>query len=45
VEEVAKYGHSRKWNTSLVTNMNWLYECKKDFNDVISKWNGAMSLI
>ena len=34
-----KYGHISKWNTSLVTNMNYLFARKSDFNDDISKWN------
>ena len=33
------YGHISYWNTSLVTNMNWLFgQCVK-FNDNISEWD------
>ena len=33
------YGHISYWDTSLVTNMNWLFgQCVK-FNDTISEWD------
>ena len=35
----AKYGHISKWNTSMVTNLNNLFESKYNFNDDISRWN------
>jgi surface protein len=39
VEATVEHGYISKWNTSLVTNMNKLFEYKRDFNDDISKWN------
>ena len=39
VEATVEYGHISKWNTTMVTNMNKLFEYKRDFNDDISKWD------
>ena len=33
------YGHISRWDTSNVTNMNFLFEDKSHFNDDISAWN------
>ena len=34
-----RYGHISRWDTSRVTNMNYLFEGLTDFNDDISGWN------
>ena len=38
VAATVKYGHTSKWNTSLVTDMKELFKWS-EFNDDISKWN------
>ena len=35
----ARYGHISFWNTSKVTNMEYLFRIKYTFNDDISKWD------
>ena len=34
-----KYGHISIWDTSLITDMSFLFNYKKEFNDDISKWD------
>ncbi len=33
------YDHISDWDTSKVTNMNYLFSCREFFNDDVSKWN------
>ena len=35
----ARYGPIASWDTSGLTNMNYLFYYKKDFNEDISRWN------
>ena len=39
VETKAKYGPIASWDTSGVTNMDWLFHRMKDFNEDLSGWN------
>jgi surface protein len=34
-----KYGHISIWNTSMITDMSFLFDFKKEFNNDISEWN------
>ena len=34
-----KYGHISLWDTSLIKDMSYLFDNKKDFNDNINNWN------
>ena len=38
-EAITKYNHISLWNTSLITDMSYLFQNKKDFNDNINNWN------
>ena len=33
------FNHISKWDTSLINDMSYLFNDKKDFNEDISKWN------
>ena len=35
----SKYGHISNWDTSEVTDMKFLFENAKDFNDDIGRWD------
>ena len=35
----ALYGHISTWDTSLVTDMSYMFEGYSDFNDDISQWD------
>ena len=35
----ARYGPIASWDTSGVTDMEWLFAYKRDFNEDISRWN------
>ena len=34
-----RYGHISCWNTSLITDMNYLFKENEDFNDYINSWD------
>jgi surface protein len=36
---ITKYGHISLWNTSNVTNMNYIFNCATNFNEDIGNWN------
>lgn len=36
---IKKYGHISVWNTSMITNMAYLFSGKKEFNDNIGDWD------
>ena len=38
-EAMINYGNINKWDTSLITDMSYLFQHKKEFNDDISAWN------
>ena len=38
-EAINKYGQISIWDTSLITDMSYLFYSKDDFNDNISNWN------
>jgi len=38
-EAESRYGHISDWDVSSVTDMSWLFNGKKVFNDDISRWN------
>jgi len=39
IDAEKKYGHISNWNTSNVTNMNYLFSNASDFNQDISNWD------
>ena len=38
-EALNKYSHISLWDTSLITDMSYLFENKEHFNDNINNWN------
>ena len=40
----SKYGHISNWDTSEVTDMKFLFENAKDFNDNIGRWDTLLDM-
>ena len=39
MEIIEKYGEINDWNVSAITDMSYLFENKKEFNENISDWD------